>query len=267
LPSGGAGDSTDTVPRLPVPAESELASNDDSTKDTGPRVCLGPAAVTLPAENASDAESFGARLAAAALTQTRDLVIYTAKYHPIRYPMGDLAPLYGACTDVIIRAYRALGIDLQQLVHDARIGSGDTNVDHRRTEVLRRFFTRRGASLPVTHYPEDYLPGDIVTYERPFSRVSRSHIAMVADALGPAGRPLIVHNRGWGPQLEDALFADRITGHYRFVPFSTPQEVRGEPSLASAMSTSAGNRGGRFKVRTKAAGLVLPAPAGFAAKP
>ena len=65
-------------------------------------------------------------------------------------------------------------------------------------------------------FPEDYKPGDIVTYYRPFSRVSNSHIAIVTDILAPTGRPMIVHNRGYGPQLEDALFVDRITGHYRY---------------------------------------------------
>jgi uncharacterized protein YijF (DUF1287 family) len=179
------------------------------------------AAVCLPAaapreEGRGLAESFGGRLAAAALAQTEQFVIYSARYRRLAFPMGDLAPFYGACTDVVIRAYRSLGIDLQQLVHEARLGSGDPSVDHRRTEVLRKFFTRYGESLPVSPFPEDYLPGDIVTYERPFSRVSRAHIAIVAEALAPSGRPMIVHNRGWGPQLEDALFADRITGHYRF---------------------------------------------------
>ena len=119
-------------------------------------------------------------------------------------------------TDVIIRAYRALGIDLQELVHRARVGSGDASIDHRRTEILRRFFARYGEALSVSDFPEDYQPGDIVTYYRPFSRVSRSHIAIVSDVLATTTRPMIVHNRGWELQLEDALFVDRITGHYRF---------------------------------------------------
>jgi uncharacterized protein len=161
---------------------------------------------------------FGPRLAAAARSQVEELVIYTARYRRLTYPMGDVAPLHGACTDVVIRAYRALGIDLQELVHRADVGTGDANIDHRRTETLRRFFARYGAALPVTDFPEDYQPGDIVTYYRPFSRVSRSHIAIVSDVLAPTARPMIVHNRGWGPQLEDALFVDRITGHYRFAP-------------------------------------------------
>jgi len=163
-----------------------------------------------------EATDFGLRLAAAARSQTGELIIYTARYRSLAYPMGDVAPLHGACTDVVVRAYRALGIDLQELVHRAHVGSGDANIDHRRTETLRRFFARYGEALPVTAFPEDYRPGDIVTYYRPFSRVSRSHIAIVSDVLAPTTRPMIVHNRGWGPQIEDALFVDRITGHYRF---------------------------------------------------
>lgn len=162
------------------------------------------------------AADFGVQLAQAAQAQTRDFVIYSATYRRIAYPMGDIPSLYGSCSDVVIRAYRALGVDLQELVQRARVGRGDPNIDHRRTETLRAFFARHGQEIAPSAYAEDYKPGDIVTYYRPFSRVSRAHIAVVSDIIGASGRPLIVHNRGWGPQLEDALFVDRITGHYRF---------------------------------------------------
>lgn len=162
-------------------------------------------------------EQFGSRIAAAALAQTDDFVIYNDKYRRIAFPMGDVSPLFGVCTDVVIRAYRSAGVDLQELVHRARLG-GDTSIDHRRTETLRRFFATHGQSLPVTSFAEDYVPGDIVTYHRPQNRRSRSHIAVVSDKIAPSGRPLIIHNRGWGPQAEDALFVDQITGHYRFAP-------------------------------------------------
>ena len=141
------------------------------------------------------------------------------------YPMGDVVALHGACIDVIIRAYRALGIDLQEEVQRGRSRRGDTNIEHRRTANVRSFLARQGASLPVTSFPEDYKPGDIVTYHRPFSRVSTSHIAIVSDILAPTGRPMIVHNRGYGVQLEDGLFVDRITGHYRYA---------GKPSATAA---------------------------------
>lgn len=163
-----------------------------------------------------DGEAFGLRLAAAAQAQVGGFVIYNDAYRRISYPMGDVHPLYGVCTDLVVRAYRALGIDLQVLVRSARAGVGDASIDHRRTEILRRFFAAHGESLPVTSFPEDYRPGDIVTYYRPQNRSTRAHIAIVSSVLAPSGRPMIVHNRGWGPQLEDALFVDEITGHYRY---------------------------------------------------
>ena len=91
-------------------------------------------------------------------------MFYNPAYRKIAYPMGDVPRYFGVCTDVVVRAYRALGIDLQVLVHKSGAGSGDTNIDHRRVEVLRRFFARAGTSLPVTDNPADYQPGDIVTY-------------------------------------------------------------------------------------------------------
>lgn len=161
-------------------------------------------------------EAFGKALAAAAVRQTHDFGVYTDKYRTLAFPMGDVPKLYGVCTDVIIRAYRVLGVDLQARVHAAQLGSGDASIAHRRTFTLRRYFASRGASLPISAFAEDYLPGDVVTYYRPQNSGSRDHIAIVADAIGPSGHPMIVHNRGWGPQMEDALFVDKITGHYRY---------------------------------------------------
>ena len=159
---------------------------------------------------------FGERLALAAAGQIKHFVIYDDKYRQISRAGGDVPALYGVCTDVVVRAYRALGVDLQTLVQASRLGAGDPNIDHRRTETLRRFLARYGQSLAVTPFGEDYLPGDIVTYWRPQNSGSRSHIALVAADRGPSGRPMIIHNRGWGPQMEDGLFVDRITGHYRY---------------------------------------------------
>ena len=186
--------------------------------EAGPRQCsvedqLDVQPLSHPTPPSSD---FGRALAAAALRQTTEFVVYTDAYRKLAYPMGDVPALFGVCTDVVIRAYRALGIDLQALVHAARIGSADTSIAHRRTFTLRRYFASRGASVPITDFAEDYLAGDIVTYDRPQNSGSRDHIAIVTDILAPSGRPMIVHNRSWGPQLEDALFVDRITGHYRY---------------------------------------------------
>jgi uncharacterized protein YijF (DUF1287 family) len=181
-------------------------------------------------------EAFGRRLAEAAEAQVGSFVIYTDTYRSIRYPMGDVNRFFGVCTDLVVRAYRALGLDLQVLVHQARGGRGDPSIDHRRTETLRRFFATRGETLPVTDFPEDYRPGDIVTYDRPQNRRSRSHIAIVSNVVAPSGRPMIVHNRGWGPQLEDALFVDEITGHYRYLG---PGQTRNAENAASKAGAGA----------------------------
>lgn len=181
------------------------------------RACEVQDAPPVPAELKSvPPELFGGELAAAAEAQTREFVVYDDKYREIRYPGGDVATLYGVCTDVVVRAYRALGIDLQRLVHESQIGSGDTNISHRRVEALRRFFKKVGASVPTTDFAEDYLAGDIVTYHRPQNAGSNEHIAIVSNVTGPSGQPMIVHNRGFGPQVEDALFVNEITGHFRY---------------------------------------------------
>jgi len=205
-------------------------------------VAAAPASRSTPVglEAPATPEAFGLMLANAALAETEDLVVYTDKYRDIGFPMGDVPALYGVCTDVIVRAYRALGIDLQALVHKARLGTGDPSIDHRRTETLRRFFAKHGVSIPVTDYPEDYKPGDIVTYHRPEGRGSQSHIALVSDVIAPSGRPMVVHNRGWGPQLEDALFANSLTGHYRFsdtVPADQASLPAKSPSASSPVQS------------------------------
>ncbi len=234
-PTADATDLSAGAPALP-----ELAVRDAEPEVAGPGargICVASAAPKTAPPPASAPESpaaFGLRLAAAARAQLDDFVIYNDKYRNISYPMGDVPSLFGVCTDVVVRAYRALGLDLQALVHEARVGSGDTNIDHRRTEVLRRFFAARGAALPVTDFSEDYRPGDIVTYYRPQNRGSRSHIAIVSDVIAPSGRPMIIHNRGWGPQMEDALFVDRITGHYRYQGPDHPPAVTSAGNSASA---------------------------------
>lgn len=157
-------------------------------------------------------------LVAAARKQTWVPVIYSPSYAKIGYPMGDVPWYLGVCTDVVVRAYRALGLDLQELVHKAGVGSGDTNIDHRRVEVLRKFFARAGESLAVSRDLSSYKAGDLVTFHLPNGTFSKTHIAIVSDRKSAKGTPLIIHNRGFGVQEEDWLSAEKITGHYRFFP-------------------------------------------------
>jgi uncharacterized protein len=189
-----------------------------------------------------DPGTFGRALAASAREQLDGFTVYTDKYQTLAYPMGDLPAFYGVCTDVIVRAYRELGVDLQQLVHQSKLGSGDTNIDHRRVTTLQRFFAKFGDDLPITEFGEDYSPGDVVSYYRPQNAHSRTHIAIVSDVVGPSGQLMIIHNRGWGPQIEDGLFVDQITGHYRYSgskgPTAAPAAIAstGKPTAPRAAS-------------------------------
>jgi uncharacterized protein len=191
-----------------------LVSTDPAGAREAGRSSLGAKELNEPRGGVDD---FGARLAAAARKQTSLFVVYNPAYVKIVYPMGDVPAYTGVCTDVVVRAYRALGIDLQVLVHKSGVGSGDTNIDHRRVEVLRRFFSRVGTSLPITANPADYKPGDIITYNMPNGWFSKTHIAIVAAEKSASGVPMVIHNRGWGVQAEDWLFAEKITGHFRYV--------------------------------------------------
>ena len=162
------------------------------------------------------APTFGERLAKAASAQRWVPVIYNPAYVKLDYPGGDVPWYTGVCTDVVVRAYRKLGIDLQVEVHKSRVGSGDRNIDHRRVPVLRKFFRKRGISIPVTRDPSKYRAGDIVTYYMPDGHYSKTHIAIVAKERTKEGRPYVIHNRGLGVQMEDWLFKAKITGHYRY---------------------------------------------------
>lgn len=166
------------------------------------------------------------RLVAAAMERLNHQVVYDGSYVRLAYPNGDVPANTGVCTDVVIRSYRKVGIDLQQLVHeDMRANFSvypknwgltrpDSNIDHRRVPNLQTFFTRHGQSLAISQMADDYLPGDLVTW---LVGGKLPHIGIVVERRSKDGkRPLIVHNIGAGPQLEDVLFEFPITGHYRY---------------------------------------------------
>jgi len=165
------------------------------------------------------------RLVDAARQQTQTSVRYDGSYTRIAYPMGDVPADRGVCTDVLIRAYRTIGIDLQVLVHEdmqADFGAyphlwglarPDANIDHRRVPNLRKFLTRAGAELKGPQ-ANVYLAGDVVTWMLPGNL---PHIGFVSDRKAAGtDRPLVIHNIGAGPEEEDMLQAFPITGHYRF---------------------------------------------------
>lgn len=168
-------------------------------------------------------------LAPAWVAAARAQIGVTRRYDPayvqLAYPGGDVAADRGVCTDVVIRALRTQGLDLQQTVHEDmradfaayptiwRASSTDRSIDHRRVPNLRRWFERQRWSLPVSARAQDYRPGDLVTWD-----LGRGvpHIGIVSDRKSwDRQRPLVLHNIARGTQEEDVLFDYPITGHYR----------------------------------------------------
>lgn len=149
---------------------------------------------------------------------------YDGGYRKLAYPNGDVPLETGVCSDVVIRAFRHAGVDLQVLVHEDMkrafvqypkrwgLRAPDPSIDHRRVPNLATFFTRHGESLPITDSPRNYHAGDIVTWELPGGL---PHIGIV-DQRTSNGRPMVIHNIGRGTVLEDMLFAFKITGHFRY---------------------------------------------------
>jgi hypothetical protein len=171
-------------------------------------------------------DPFFFRLSAAAIDRTRHRVRYDPAYVPIPYPNGDVPPDQGVCADVIVRAYRLVGIDLQKEVHEDmsrsfsrypkmwRLTKPDANIDHRRVPNLMTFFSRKGTTLPLSSDPAAYHPGDIVAWELSNGLL---HIGLVVEPLtDDRRRRLVVHNIGRGPRMEDALFVGKIIGHFRY---------------------------------------------------
>lgn len=167
------------------------------------------------------------QLVAAARQQIGVTVKYDPRYEKLAYPGGDVPIERGVCTDVVVRAYRHLGVDLQRLVHEDmsrawkaypkawQLKRPDRNIDHRRVLNLATWFGRHGQTLAATRDARGYQAGDIVTWMIP---PSLPHIGIVSAAKSADGTPLVIHNVGSGTREEDILFAWPITGHYRYLP-------------------------------------------------
>ena len=173
----------------------------------------------------TEVENF--QLSDCALELTKQKVFYDPSYFSIDYPNGDVPSDKGVCTDVVIRAYRKIGIDLQKNVHeDMKVNfyaypkiwglkRTDKNIDHRRVPNLMTYFKRQGAEKVISDLAKDYLPGDIVCWNL---GGAIAHIGIVVNKKSKDGkRNLIVHNIGSGQVLEDCLFDFKIIGHYRFM--------------------------------------------------
>lgn len=167
------------------------------------------------------------KLLESAMKQTEITKTYDPAYVVIPYPNGDVPLETGVCSDVVIRAFRNVGIDLQKEIHEDMRGNfsnypkkwnlpkPDTNIDHRRVPNLQTFFERKGKSMPITQNGEDYLPGDVVSWD--LNGKGMTHIGIVSNIFSEKTKYyLIIHNIGAGAKAEDVLFNWKITGHFRY---------------------------------------------------
>lgn len=167
------------------------------------------------------------KLLESALEQTKITRGYDPAYIVLRYPNGDVPMETGVCSDVVIRAFRRAGVDLQKEVHEdmARnfavypkkwgLNSPDSSIDHRRVPNLQTFFARRGKSLAITDQGTDYKPGDVVAWH--LDNRGTTHIGLVSNIWNEKTKRFsIIHNIGGGTNAEDVLFDWKIIGHYRY---------------------------------------------------
>jgi uncharacterized protein YijF (DUF1287 family) len=169
--------------------------------------------------------TFEEKLSNAAISIIDENVVYTPDYVSLKYPNGDVPAKTGVCSDVVIRAYRKLGIDLQKEVHEDikanfskyptkwGLKKTDTNIDHRRVPNLEVFFERKGKKLEVSDNPNDYKTGEIVTW---MINGKLPHIGIIIHKKSIDGNPMIVHNVGGGQVAEDCLFSWKIVGHFKY---------------------------------------------------
>jgi len=182
--------------------------------------------ITLDSGLSELEKEWGEKVAAAAESIINQEIIYDPTYVKIPYPNGDVDPKTGVCTDVVIRTYRKLNIDLQKLVHEDMkvhfqeypnnwgLKSTDKNIDHRRVPNLTTFFKRHGIAKAITENPEDYLSGDIVTWDLGNGIL---HIGIVSNIKENGTlRKKVIHNIGNGQVSEDILFDWTIIGHFGY---------------------------------------------------
>lgn len=196
-----------------------------------PHLCRAPIPNTTEINLIENPRTIGQKIVNGAKVEVQRGVHYNAAYVRIKYPGGDVPEDQGACTDVIVRALRNAGYDLQKLVHEDMsksfgsypqsygLSRPDSNIDHRRVPNLMTFLRRHCRELPkatVGRPRDSWQPGDLIFWKLDYGA---DHCGVLSNDRNADGLPLVIHNLGQACQ-EDCLIRWRITGHFRFLPGS-----------------------------------------------
>ncbi|MBX3117539.1 MAG: DUF1287 domain-containing protein [Fimbriimonadaceae bacterium] len=183
--------------------------------------------LTLAPPQAKPTESPATKIVAGARQQLNWGTTYNGAYVRINYPNGDVPKTQGVCTDVVVRAFRHAGYDLQQLIHEDMKtawssyprypgnSKPDPNIDHRRCPNQIAFFKRHGKKLTTSveaANKSEWKPGDVV-----FWKLSSGldHVGVLTDKRNEKGLPLVIHNLN-KPTEEDVLESYKIVAHFRY---------------------------------------------------
>ncbi len=151
---------------------------------------------------------------------------YQSSYRELDYPMGDVPREQGVCTDVIIRALRNAGYDLQALLaedikaHPSRypqVEEPDPNIDHRRVKNLLPYFQAHWQGVPADTSRKPLLPGDVCFMDT-MHGPEPEHMGIVSDRLGKSGRPLIINNWNDGTRTSEMDLLSFVPITHRFRP-------------------------------------------------
>lgn len=154
---------------------------------------------------------------------------YTEGYVSIPYPNGDVPREMGVCTDVIVRAVRNAGIDLQKALHEDILRApkaypmikkrgGNPNIDHRRVGTLLPYFKRHWEqhSARLDDPADPLRPGDVIFMDTFPSRSGPDHIGILSDRLDDRGLPLVINNWTNGTQTAEMDLLTFVPVLYRF---------------------------------------------------
>ncbi len=181
----------------------------------------------------SGSTSPAAAILAGARAEAEKKTPYIMNYEVITYPGGDVEEGTGVCTDLVVRAFRHAGIDLQKAVYEDRKARPaaypqiwdkkaiDRNIDHRRCPNLVAWLKKHAETMTTetdADSLDEWLPGDVVFYVHK-GATHPWHVGIVSDRRDSDAMPFIIDS--YPPHTSESHRLDAlepIHSHFRVKP-------------------------------------------------